>query len=277
MDDLSAASEEDVKDFFRLYYAPNNAVLVICGDFDAAAAKAWVAKYFSGVPQGKAITRPKAGPVTLAAETRLVFEDRVQTPRLYIQWPTVGEQSDDRFALRVLDTVLTGPRTARLTKALVYDQQIAANVEASQDTHENAGEFLLTVTPRPGHTLTEIEAVVDSIIDKLKRDGPSNDEIQKATAGLELSFLTNLQSNLGKTFRLASGAGYHNDAGYYRVEYQKSTAVTASDVKRAANKYLTAGRVVLSVVPPGLTGQASRASESKRVDMYDTPQNERKQ
>jgi zinc protease len=275
MNDLSAASEADVKDFFRLYYAPNNAILVISGDFDTAAAKSWTTKYFSAIPRGKPITRPAAGPVTLPAETRLVFEDRVQTPRLYIQWPTVGEKSDDRFALRVLDTIMAGPRTARLTKALVYDQQIAASVDASQDSHEDAGEFVLTITPRPGHSLTEIEAVVDAIIDKLKAEGPTNDEIQKATAGLELSFLTGLQSNLGKTFRLASGAGYHNDAGYYRVEYEKSMEVTAADVRRVANKYLTRGRVILSVVPPGAADQASKPAASKRVDMYDTPQPEK--
>src|SRR5687767_2327794 len=99
MEDLSAASEEDVKSFFRLYYAPNNAYLTIVGDIDPSQTKAWVAKYFGDIPGGKPITRPNAGPVTLKAAQRLVFEDRVQVPRLYIQWPTVGEKNDDRFAL----------------------------------------------------------------------------------------------------------------------------------------------------------------------------------
>src|SRR4029079_42283 len=115
MADLSAASEEDVKSFFRLYYAPNNAYLAIVGDFDPAQAKAWVTKYFADIPRGKPITRPKVDPVTLSAEKRLVYEDRVQVPRLYIQWPTVGEKSDDRFALDVLGTILAGARTARIT------------------------------------------------------------------------------------------------------------------------------------------------------------------
>ena len=128
MEDLSAASEEDVKNFFRLYYAPNNAFLSIVGDFDPAQAKAWVTKYFGDIPRGSAITRPTVAPVTLTEEKRLVYEDRVQVPRLYVQWPTVGEKSDDQYALDVLGAILTGPRTARLTKALVYDQQAAANV-----------------------------------------------------------------------------------------------------------------------------------------------------
>ena len=130
MEDLSAASEEDVKNFFRLYYAPNNAFLTIVGDFDPAQAKAWVAKYFGDIPRGKPITRPKVAPVTLPAEKRLVFEDRVQVPRLYVQWPTVGEKNDDRFALDVLGADPAGPRTARLTKALVFDEQAAASVGA---------------------------------------------------------------------------------------------------------------------------------------------------
>ncbi len=130
MTDLSAASEDDVKSFFRLYYAPNNAILTIVGDFDPAQAKAWVTKYFADIPRGKPVTRPNVSPVTLDKETRLVLEDHVQVPRLYVQWPTVGEKNDDHYALDVLSAILTGPRTARLTKALVYDEQAAAGIGA---------------------------------------------------------------------------------------------------------------------------------------------------
>ena len=269
MEDLSAASEEDVKNFFRLYYAPNNAFLSIVGDFDTAQAKAWVTKYFGDIPRGKPITRPKVDPVTLPNEKRLVYEDRVQVPRLYVQWPTVGETSDDRFALDVLATILTGPRTARITKALVYDEQSAATVNAFQSTNEDVGDFILMITPRPGHALTNLEAAADAIIDRLKKEGPTPEEIQKATAGEELSFVRSLESNLGKAFRLSDGAGYHGDAGYFRTEYQKTVSVTAEDVKRVANKYLTAGRVVLSIVPMGKLDQAAKPEQSTRVTDYD--------
>ena len=269
MEDLSAASEEDVKNFFRLYYAPNNAYLAIVGDFDPAQAKAWVSRYFGPIPRGKPITRPKVEPVTLNAETRLVFEDRVQVPRLYIQWPTVGERSDDRFALDVLGTILTGARTARITKALVYDEQAAASATAYQSTNEDVGEFLMMITPRPGHTLTALEAATDAIIERLKNEGPTAEEIQKAIAGEELAFVSNLESNLGKAFQLADGAGYHGDAGYFRTAYSKTLSVTAEDVKRVANKYLTSGRVVLSVVPAGKADQAARPDQSRRVTDYD--------
>jgi zinc protease len=265
MADLSAASEEDVKSFFRLYYAPNNAYLAIVGDFDPAQAKAWVQKYFGDIARGKPITRPTVLPVTLQAERRLVYEDRVQIPRLYIQWPTVGQRSEDRFALDVLGSILSGPRTARLTKALVYDKQSAAAVQAFQGSNEDVGEFGIIVTPRPGNTLTDLEEAVDAILEKIKAEGPTAEEIQKATAGEELAFVRGLESNLGKAMRLSDGAGYHKDPGYFRTEYAKSQSVTADAVKQVANKYLTKGRVVLSVVPEGKVDQAAKPGESKKV------------
>jgi zinc protease len=265
MEDLSAASEEDVKSFFRLYYAPNNAFLTIVGDFDAAQAKAWVMKYFGDIPRGNAIKRPDVAPVTLSTGHRLVMEDRVQVPRLYIQWPTVGEKNDDRYALSVLGSILSGPRTARLTKALVFDEQAAASVSAGQNTSEDVGEFMVTITPRPGHSLTDLEGQADSVLERLKREGPTVEEVQKATAGEELSFVRGLESNLGKAFQLASGAAIHGDPGHFRTDYQKTLAVTPDDVRRVANKYLTSGRVVLSVVPMGQIDQASKPAESKKV------------
>lgn len=274
MEDLSAASEGDVKNFFRLYYAPNNAFLSVVGDIDPVQAKAWIAKYFGDLPRGKAITRPSVAPVTLQDEQRLVFEDRVQIPRLYVEWPTVGERSDDRFALQLLGAILSGPRTARLTKALIYDQQAAASVSARQGSNEDVGEFGITVTPRPGHSLTDLEQAADAIVEKMKADGPTAEELQKATAGEELRFISGLQSELGKASRLADGAGFHNDPGYFRTEYQKSLAVTAADVKRVANQYLTHGRVVLSVVPIGKVDQASKPAESKRVTDGNAPRPE---
>ena len=265
MADLSAASEDDVKNFFRSYYAPNNAFLSIVGDFDPSQAKALAVKYFGEFSRAKPVQRPAAAPVTLPAEKRLVYEDRVQIPRLYLVWPTVGRDNDDRFALEVLDAITAGPRTARLTKALVYDQQAAATVGTSQDSNENAGEFDVILTPRPGHSLTELEQSSDTILERLKREGPTDEEIQRAVAGLELQFVSGLQSNLGKAMRFADGAGIYGNAGQYQIDYAKSLAVTAADVKRVANKYLTRGRIVLSVVPIGKADQASKPEENQPV------------
>ncbi|MDE3171610.1 MAG: insulinase family protein [Gemmatimonadota bacterium] len=271
MTDLSAASAEDVKNFFRLYYAPNNATLAIVGDFEPAEAKAWVAKYFGEIPRGQAIVRPTAGPVTLAAEKRLVYEDRVQIPRLYVTWPTVGVRRDDQYALDVLGAILTGSRTARLTKALVYDRQSAASVFAYQDENELVGQFQVIVIPRPGTTLTGLELAADSIIDRLKREGPTARELQKVKAGLELGAISSLQSNLGKAEMLDQGSVFHGDPGYFRTDLARTQAVTAADVKRVANRYLTNGRVVLSIVPLGKLDEASKPEASTRVSAVPAP------
>jgi zinc protease len=267
MEDLSAASENDVKDFFRLYYAPNNATLAVVGDFDPAQAKAWIAKYFNDIPQGKPVQRPVVPLGKLAAEKRLVYEDRVQIPRLYIQWPTVGVKHDDDYALSVLASILSGPRTARLTKALVFDSQAASNVFAGESSNEDVGEFGVAVIPRPGHSLTELETAVDAVLQRMKDEGPTAEEMQKATSGLELGFLRGLESNLGKAEQLLNGAVFYGDPGRFKTDYQKTLAVTAADVKRVANQYLTSGRVVLSVVPKGKKDQAAKAGESETVSV----------
>jgi zinc protease len=260
MTDLSAASVEDVKKFFRLFYAPNNATLVVSGHFDPATAKPWIEKYFNDVPHGAEITRPHAPPVTLQAEKRLVYEDRVKIPQLFLQWPTVGVRDDDNRVLDILASVLTGSRTARLTKALVYDHELASKVTANQATNESVGDFRISVTPRPGHSLAELKAACDPVLEALKKDGPTPDELQRAKADVQFAFVSSLESNLGKAFQLATGQTYFDDPGYaFSVDFPAYQRVTAEDIKRVANKFLGAGRVVLSVVPIGQKSAAASA------------------
>jgi zinc protease len=267
MADLTAASEEDVKAFFRLYYAPNNATLAVVGDFDPAEAKKLIEKYFGALPQGKPVQRPSVPLGKLEAGKRLVYEDRVQVPRLYIQWPTVGFKRDDDYPLSVMSSILSGSRTARLTKALVYDSQLASQVFAFQNSSEDVGVFQVIVVPRPEHSLTELEAAVDQVIQKFIAEGPTAEELQKAKNGLELSFLRGLESNLGKANQLISGSVFHGNVAQFRTDYQKTLAVTAADVKRVAAAYLGRPRIVLSVVPKGKKDQASKAAESEAVSM----------
>jgi zinc protease len=265
MADLQEATVDDVKEFFRLYYAPSNATLAVVGDFDPARVKQWITKYFGDLPRGAPITRPTVPQVSMSAERRLVFEDRVQVPRLFLMWPGPGEDSDDTYALNFLSQILSGPRTARLTKALVYDQESAASVAAFNDTNERLGGFYIFITPRPEHTLTELESSTDSIIARLKQDGPTAAEMERAAAGLEFQFVSTLQSNLGKAEILNTGQVFHDDAAYYKKLYARLKAVTAADVKRVANKYLGRGRAVLSIVPMGSVDQASQPEHSIKV------------
>jgi zinc protease len=263
--ELQQAQLEDVKNFFRLYYAPTNATLAVVGDIDVTQTKTWIAKYFGGLSKGQPITRPTAEIPRLTTEKRLVYEDRVQIPNLYLRWPSIGVRSNDQFPLTVLARILTGSRTARLTKALVYDRQSAAQVSAFQRGSELLGDFGIQIVPRPGNTLASIEAATDSVIERLKREGPTAEEVQRATAGIEFNFVSNLEDNLGKAEMLLSGSVFHDDAGYYRTQYSRLKGVSPIDVKRVANTYLGAGRVVLSIVPLGKPDQASRPELSTKV------------
>jgi zinc protease len=166
-----------------------------------------------------------------------------------------------------MGSILSGSRTARLTKALVFDSQMASQVGAFQNSSEDVGVFQVVVIPRPEHTLTAIEDTVDQIIKKFIAEGPTEEELARAKAGLELGFLRGLESNLGKAEQLLDGFVYHGDANYFATEYNKTLAVTAADVKRVAAKYLGSNRIVLSVVPQGKRDQASKASESETVSL----------
>jgi zinc protease len=266
MTDLGNATVEDVKRFFRLYYAPNNATLVIVGDFDAAKTKGWITKYFGDLPKGAAIVRPRIGAHALTAEKRITFEDRVQVPRLNINWPSVGAKSEDQPALDVLSDILGNTRVARIDKALVYDKQTAASISVFQNPSEDVGQFQVIATPRTGHTLTELETDIDSLIAQIKREGPTADELKRVKAGQQRSFFENLERNDQKMDQMAIDQAFFNDPAHsWRVTYPKTQAVTAEDVKRVANKYLGKARIVLSTVPVGKTDLAAHAEKSTIV------------
>jgi zinc protease len=133
------------------------------------------------------------------------------------------------------------------------------------DDNEKFGSVVLMITPRPGHSLTELEASADSIIARFVQEGPTADEMARALAGTEFSFVSALESNIGKAEILNSGAAFFGDPGYYKTSYAKLRGVTAADVKRVAAKYLVPGRVVLSVVPEGKSDQASNAGQCTKV------------
>ena len=277
MADLQAASLEDVKRFFRTWYAPNNATIAIVGDFDADSARTWLRKYFADVPRGRPIARPTVPAPVLAAEKRLVYEDRVQVPRLYLRWPTVGVKHADRHALSVLGAILSGSRTSRLNRALVFDTQRAASVAAGQGSSEDVGSFSVTVTPRPGNALGALEAAVDSVIARVKAEGPTADELTRAKAGAEFGLVSSLESNLGKAEMLLGGHVFQGDADAFRADLAALQAVTAADVRRVASRYLTDRRIVLSVVPLGKLDMAAKPEASTKVAATTAPQPETRQ
>jgi zinc protease len=270
MRDLDAATLGDVKQFFRANYSPSNATLAIVGDFDPAKAMSLVTKYFGPIPAGQKVVQPTVAPVTLPSEKRIVLEDTKATlPRLMIAWPTVSNHSPDDEALSALAEVLIHDRTSRLTKLLVYDRQLATQVMAWQSGMDGAGEFSITVLPRPGASLTVIEHLIDSTLTSLATDAPPTEsEITRYKSQETLSLVLELESAMRKAETLLQGQVFDGDPLAYVRETEQSLAVKPSDVTRVLQKYLTHGRVVLSMVPAGKLGLAA---DTTRAYVIATP------
>jgi zinc protease len=250
MADLSAASVDDVKEFFRRYYAPNNATLVVAGDVNTAEVRALVRQYFSDIPRGPAIERPAPAPFTVR-DTTVTLEDRVQLARLYLNWHTAKTTDADTPALQIAAYVLAGARTARLTQALVYAGEVATTVQAYNDSKRLDGDFSITATGRPGRGLDTLQAIVDQQVQKLAADGPTSRELDQARNAIEASFLRNIQTVGGKADQLNA---YYYETGNpdgFQNDLDQLRAVTAADVQRVVRKYLQAPRVMISVVPKG--------------------------
>jgi zinc protease len=259
MTDLSAASLDDVKDFFRRYYAPNNATIVVAGAVQADEVRAIARRYFGEIPRGPAIERPTPPQPTLGADTSLVLEDRVQLPRLYYAFPTVKRWADDDAALDIAAYILAGSKNARLTRTLVYDRQLASNVGARQIGKRLAGDFSIIATARPGVTLPELQAIIHDEVARLVTEGPTARELEQAQNSIEASFLAGIESTGRKAdqlnayyYQLGTPDAFQRDLDRYR-------AVTAADVQRVVRHYLTGPRAIISVVPHGKRELAATA------------------
>jgi len=252
MADLSAASYDDVVGFFRTYYLPNNASLVIAGDIDPVKTKAEVEHWFSDVRRGPPLP-PRPVPVArLTAEKRVVQEDRVELPRLYMAWNTPAEFTPGDAELDLLASVLAGGKNSRLYKRLVYDMQIAQDVSAAQVSAPLGSAFWIVVTARSGHTLTEIEHAVHEELNAIKNKPPSQRELERAVNQYEASFLDRLE-NIGSTAALLNTyVRLTGNPDYFNEDLARYKAIDPSDVQTiAGNWLLDEARVVLSIVPNG--------------------------
>jgi zinc protease len=252
LDDLTAASMDDVKSFFRQYYVPNNASLVIAGDFDPKEAQKLVEKHFGGIAKGAPIKRPNPPMPKLDKEIRVSYEDSVQLPRLYMSWHTVRNFDKDAAALTILGGILSGGRGSRLQSNLVYDKQIAQTVSAFNGAQEIAGRFQIVATARQGKTLDEIEKEVNAEIERIKKEPPTQAEIARSVNQIESSFIFGMQSVGGfggKSDQLNQYATFVGKPDYFQADLDRFRAVTPADVQRVANTYLTDKRLVMSFVP----------------------------
>jgi zinc protease len=252
MSDLSAASLADVQNFFRTYYAPNNATLTIAGDFDPVAVKKMVAQYFGGIPRGPEVKRRMTVPaVVIPRDTFLVLEDKVQLPRLFYTWHSVKGFSKDDAALDILAQVIANDKNSRLYKKLVYDLQVAQNVRAFQDGSRLDGKFQIDVTPKPGQKVADIDRIVQAEIANVIRNGVAPRELQRAQNIYKASFLNRLASVLGKAEVLNSYNYFVGNPDFVQQDAARYEHVTAADVQRVAKTYLGRPKIVLTVVPEG--------------------------
>jgi zinc protease len=262
MTDLSAASLDDVKDFFRTWYAPNNASLVVAGDVDRDRVLAMARRYFGDIPRGPAIEYPVADQPRMTRDTLVLLEDRVQLPRLYYAFHTTRAWTADDAALRVAAQILTGSKNSRLSKRLQYDDQSVRFVRSFPDHKRLAGDFQIVAEAKPGVALPRLQAAIDEELRRLATDGPTVREMEQARNVIESRFLASLQTVFSKADQLNA---YYYETGNpdaFQRDLDRLTAVTADDVQRVAREYLTGPRAIVSVVPEG---QAALAATTREV------------
>ncbi len=270
MDDLSAASYEDVVDFFRRYYAPNNASLVVAGDFDTAEARRLVEKWFGGIPRGEPVPALDAAPPERTRPELLVLEDRVQLPRVYLTWVTPRAFAEDDAALTAAAEVLAAGKNSRLFQRLVYELQVADNVSARQGSSLLAAEFTIAATARAGHTLEEIEALIRTEVERLAAEGPSENELRRFVNQFEAGFLERLERIDAKADQLNRYAFYVGTPDSFAMDLERFRRLTPGDVAAAVRRWLDRERaVVLSVVPLGRTELAVPGSARVARDNLD--------
>jgi zinc protease len=255
LEDLSAASMDDVKAFFRQYYVPNNASLVIAGDFDEKQAMTWVEKYFGKIPAGKPVTRPNPAEAKLDGEIRKSYEDNVPLPRLFMVWHTVRESHPDKAALDMLQFVLSSGRGSRLQSTLIHTKQLAQTAFAGHQAREIAGAFQVQVNARPGKTLDEIEKEINVEIEKIKNEPPTAEELSRALNVIESSTIFGMQTVLGKADQMNNYATYTGKADNFQADLDAYRKVTSADVQRVAKTYLNNNRLIMSYLPKAGGGQ----------------------
>jgi zinc protease len=252
--DLQASSLEEVKDFFRNYYTPNNASLCIAGDFDPGNVKTLVEKYFAAIPPGPPVSRLEHWVPGLSGPESIDVEDRVQLPRSYVAWPTAPIYAADDAAMDVFMQVLGAGKTSRLYKKLVYELQIAQDANAFNQSAQLAGVARMTLTPRPGHTLEEVEKAAFAVLDQALAEGITPKELSRTQTSITAEFVRGMQS-IGGFGGLSDQVNEYYDylgkPDMFRWDLQRYLDLTPASVTATARRYLGTARLTAHVRPFG--------------------------
>jgi zinc protease len=254
MEDLNAATLDDVREFFRTYYAPNNAVLTLVGAFKTEEALAKIRKYFGGIPR-----QPDPPPVEvteseLTAERRATVEDPLaRLPRLDIAYKTVPGNTPDFYALQVLANVLHGGQSSRLYQKLVREKELVTSVSGFVDEKRGPGGFYITATLRPGKSVEDVEAIIAEEIERVQREPIADWELTKAKKTARRAFIAAIAGSLSRAILLGQYAVYYNDPQLINTRLDRIMAVTKEDVQRVAQRYLRPkNRAVVVTIPKAM-------------------------
>ncbi len=253
MEDLSAAGRDDVADFFKTYYAPNNASLVIAGDIDFAETRRLVEKWFGEIPRGPAVPPIAPPAAVLDGVKKHTMTDKVQLPRLYLAWhtPAVFEPGD--AAMDIAASLLTGGKNARLYRRLVYEMQIAQDVNAFQQSQGLGSVFMIIATARPGQSLEKLQQVIDEELETLRANLPDEREMTRTLNQIEANFYRQMERVGGFSGKADQLNAYYTRTGmpdYFEEDLGRYRTLSAPDIRSAVSRYLPKDkRVELSVVP----------------------------
>lgn len=265
--DLQNATVDDVREFYDRFYGPNNATLVLAGDFETTNAKELIEKYFGEIKSRQEVTPLEPQPVEIAETKRLYHEDNFATaPQLNMVWPTVQQYTDDAYALDFLAEILSRGKKAPLYKVLVKEKDLTSRTVAYNNSQQLAGEFHIIITANDGVDLDSVEAGINEAFTMFEEEGVTDRDIERIKAGLETSFYNGISSVLGKSFQLAQYNVFAGDPGFIEQDIENIKAVTKEDVMRVYNEYIKGQPFVLtSFVPKGKTELVAENSEQAPV------------
>ncbi|MFC5742438.1 M16 family metallopeptidase [Dyella tabacisoli] len=254
MADLNAASLADVKQWFHDYYGAANTTLVMAGDITVAQAKEKAAKYFGDIPAGPPVPRQQAWITPLEKSSRGVQHDHVSQPRIYRTWVVPQLGTEDAVLLDIASSVLGGGKTSRLYQRLVYQDKLVDDVSASISPFALAGQFQIQADVKQGVDQAKVEAVIAQELHQFLAEGPTQDELDRVKVGSRASYVRGLEKVggfSGKAAILAEGQVYRGDPGAYKKDLELADAATVGSVKAMANKWLSKGDYLLTVLPAG--------------------------
>lgn len=263
MEDLDAATLEDVREWFRSYYGPSNATLVLAGDITPEEAKAKVEKYFGDIHPGVPVSQPTSWVVKKTGSIRETAYDRVAQTRLYRVWNVAGYASPDTDYLQILGQVLAGDKNSRLYKRLVIDEQLATAVDAGVDNREIGGLFLITADLSPEGEIGEVERIIEEELQQIIATGPAPSEIARVRTTMLAGFARSLESISAKADQLAESTTYLGSPDGWKKSFERLKSADPADLRRAARNWLSDGDYVLKIKPFGdLKAVASSADRS---------------